>query len=65
MITVKNPADGSYVGEAPEMARGEVMAAIDRTCAAFPVWSRKHTFVVANELEPAAKQFAPLLRKFA
>jgi len=41
MITVNNPADGSYVGEAPEMTREEVKAAIDRTCAAFPVWSRK------------------------
>ncbi|WP_345816576.1 NAD-dependent succinate-semialdehyde dehydrogenase [Paraburkholderia sp. PREW-6R] len=41
MITVNNPADGSYVGEVPEMTRDEVKAAIDRTCNAFPAWSRK------------------------
>ncbi|MBE1162498.1 NAD-dependent succinate-semialdehyde dehydrogenase [Dyella acidiphila] len=40
MIKVYNPADGSLVGEAPEMTFSEVSAAIDRTCAAFPAWSR-------------------------
>lgn len=40
MIKVYNPADGSLVGEAPEMTSAEVSAAIDRTCAAFPAWSR-------------------------
>lgn len=40
MIKVYNPANGSVVGEAPEMSRDEVKAAIDRTCEAFPAWSR-------------------------
>ncbi|WP_394834507.1 NAD-dependent succinate-semialdehyde dehydrogenase [Pendulispora rubella] len=40
MIKVYNPADGSVVGEAPEMTLDEVKAAIDRTCQAFPGWSR-------------------------
>ncbi|WP_010163421.1 NAD-dependent succinate-semialdehyde dehydrogenase [Sphingomonas sp. PAMC 26617] len=41
MITVYNPADGSIVGEAPEMSKAEVAQAIDRTCIAFPAWSRR------------------------
>lgn len=41
MIQVFNPADGSVVGEAPEMSLDEVRQAVERTCAAFPVWSRK------------------------
>lgn len=41
MIKVTNPADGSIVGEAPFMHSDEVAAAIDRTCAAFPMWSAK------------------------
>ena len=41
MIKVFNPADGSLVGEAPMMSTQEVGQAIDRTCAAFPAWSRK------------------------
>lgn len=41
MITVYNPADGSVVGEAPEMSKAQVAQAIDRTCAAFPAWSRR------------------------
>jgi succinate-semialdehyde dehydrogenase/glutarate-semialdehyde dehydrogenase len=40
LIKVYNPANGSVVGEAPEMSRDEVKAAIDRTCEAFPAWSR-------------------------
>ncbi|MBP0597142.1 NAD-dependent succinate-semialdehyde dehydrogenase [Herbaspirillum sp. LeCh32-8] len=39
-ITVFNPADGSVAGEAPFMSTAEVQAAIDRTCSAFPRWSR-------------------------
>lgn len=39
MIKVYNPADGSVVGEAPEMTTAEVLAAIDRTCDAFPAWA--------------------------
>ena len=41
MIDVYNPVDGSVAGEAPSMTVDEVRAAIDRTCAAFPDWSRK------------------------
>ncbi len=41
MIKVLNPADGSVVGEAPEMTLDEVRAAVDRTCNTFPTWSRK------------------------
>lgn len=41
MIKVINPADGTCVGEAPDMNAAEVRAAIDRTCDAFPAWSRK------------------------
>lgn len=41
MINVVNPADGSIVGQAPNMDAVEVRAAIDRTCDAFPAWSRK------------------------
>lgn len=41
MINVLNPADGSVVGEVPEWSPAEVTAAIDRTCKAFPWWSRK------------------------
>ncbi len=41
MITVYNPANGSVVGEAPEMSVSDVKAAIDRTCAAFPAWSQR------------------------
>jgi succinate-semialdehyde dehydrogenase/glutarate-semialdehyde dehydrogenase len=40
-IQVCNPADGTLVGEVPMMNEREVMAAIDRTCAAFPEWSRR------------------------
>ncbi|CAM4100517.1 NAD-dependent succinate-semialdehyde dehydrogenase [Bordetella tumulicola] len=41
MINVINPADGSVVGQAPEMDAAQVKTAIDRTCSAFPAWSRK------------------------
>lgn len=41
MIKVTNPADGSLVGDAPFMHADEVKAAIDRTCAAFPLWAGK------------------------
>ena len=41
MITVYNPASGTVVGQAPELSLDEVKAAIDRTCAAFPTWSRR------------------------
>ena len=41
MIKVYNPADGSLVGEVPDMGIDEVRAAIDRTCEAFKPWSRR------------------------
>lgn len=41
MINVLNPADGTIVGRAPEMDAMQVKAAMDRTCGAFPAWSRK------------------------
>jgi succinate-semialdehyde dehydrogenase/glutarate-semialdehyde dehydrogenase len=41
MIKVTNPADGSIVGEAPDLSTAEVKAALDRTCEAFPSWSRR------------------------
>ncbi|MBP2302656.1 NAD-dependent succinate-semialdehyde dehydrogenase [Azospirillum picis] len=41
MIKVYNPADGSLVGEAPDMGIDEVRAAIERTCQAFGPWSRR------------------------
>ncbi|WP_102225720.1 NAD-dependent succinate-semialdehyde dehydrogenase [Acidimangrovimonas sediminis] len=53
MIKVFNPADGTLVGEAPEMTPQEVKAAVDRTCEAFPTWSRR-----------LAKERGDLLRKW-
>jgi len=41
MIEVINPADGSRVGVVPHMDAAQVKAAIDRTCDAFPAWSRR------------------------
>jgi succinate-semialdehyde dehydrogenase / glutarate-semialdehyde dehydrogenase len=58
MITVNNPADGSYVGEVPEMTFAEVKAAIDRTCNAFPVWSRK----LAKERSELLRRWFELVR---
>jgi succinate-semialdehyde dehydrogenase / glutarate-semialdehyde dehydrogenase len=53
MIAVKNPADGSVVGHVKHYTQQEVRDAIDRTCAAFPQWSRT-----------LAKQRSDLLRKW-
>jgi succinate-semialdehyde dehydrogenase/glutarate-semialdehyde dehydrogenase len=41
MIQVINPADGSEVGTVPHHTEREVHEAIERTCAAFPAWSKK------------------------
>jgi succinate-semialdehyde dehydrogenase / glutarate-semialdehyde dehydrogenase len=41
MINIYNPADGSVVGQAPYVTFAEVKAAVDRTCNAFPAWSRR------------------------
>ncbi|BCQ28809.1 NAD-dependent succinate-semialdehyde dehydrogenase (plasmid) [Caballeronia sp. NK8] len=40
MIDVLNPADGTVVGQVEHHSEAQVRAAIDRTCAAFPAWSR-------------------------
>jgi succinate-semialdehyde dehydrogenase / glutarate-semialdehyde dehydrogenase len=53
MIEVKNPADGSVVGHVKHHTEQEVRDAIDRTCAAFPQWSRT-----------LAKHRSDLLRKW-
>ena len=41
MMNVMNPADGSIAGQVPFMDAAGVKAAIDRTCNAFPAWSRR------------------------
>lgn len=58
MIQVFNPADGSRVGEAPELGGAEVQAAIDRTCAAFPAWSRR----LARERGDLLRRWFELMR---
>jgi succinate-semialdehyde dehydrogenase / glutarate-semialdehyde dehydrogenase len=40
MIDVLNPADGTLVGQVEHHSEAQVRAAIDRTCTAFPLWSR-------------------------
>ena len=55
---VHNPADGSLVGQAPELTGAEVQAAIDRTCAAFPAWSRK----LARERGDLLRRWFELMR---
>jgi succinate-semialdehyde dehydrogenase/glutarate-semialdehyde dehydrogenase len=59
MIQVFNPADGSVVGEAPMMTAAEVRQAIDRTCAAFPAWSRK----LARERGDLLRRWFELVRE--
>lgn len=58
MIKVFNPADGSVVGEAPEMTLAEVKAAVDRTCEAFATWSRK----LARERSALLRRWFELIR---
>lgn len=58
MIQVLNPADGSVVGVAPDLSTAEVQAAIDRTCAAFPAWSRK----LARERGDLLRRWFELIR---
>ncbi len=53
MIQVTNPADGSIVGQIPYLDSSEVASAINRTCDAFPVWSRR-----------TAKERGDLLRRW-
>lgn len=59
MIKVLNPADGSLVGEAPDMTPDEVKAAVDRTCNAFPAWSRK----LARERGELLRRWFELVRE--
>ncbi|MCA7085984.1 NAD-dependent succinate-semialdehyde dehydrogenase [Cupriavidus sp. DB3] len=58
MIDVLNPADGSRVGAAPHMNGAAVKAAIDRTCGAFPAWSRK----LARERSELLRRWFELVR---
>lgn len=58
MIDVLNPADGSRVGAAPHMNGAAVKAAIDRTCSAFPAWSRK----LAKERSELLRRWFELVR---
>lgn len=58
MIKVLNPADGAVVGEAPELGAADVQAAIDRTCNAFPLWSRK----LAKERGDLLRRWFELIR---
>lgn len=58
MIKVFNPADGAVVGEAPELGAADVQAAIDRTCNAFPLWSRK----LAKERGDLLRRWFELIR---
>ncbi|NYI01627.1 NAD-dependent succinate-semialdehyde dehydrogenase [Cupriavidus plantarum] len=57
-IKVTNPADGSLAGEAPDMTLAEVKAAVDRTCNAFPMWSRK----LARERGELLRRWFELIR---
>jgi succinate-semialdehyde dehydrogenase/glutarate-semialdehyde dehydrogenase len=59
MIQVFNPADGSIVGDAPMMTAAEVKQAIDRTCDAFPAWSRK----LASERSGLLRRWFELVRE--
>lgn len=59
MIKVFNPADGSVVGEVPMMTKAEVAQAIDRTCAAFPAWSR----TLAKERGDMLRRWFELVRE--
>jgi succinate-semialdehyde dehydrogenase/glutarate-semialdehyde dehydrogenase len=59
MIQVFNPADGSVVGNAPMMSTAEVRQAVDRTCAAFPAWSRK----LAKERGDLLRRWFELVRE--
>lgn len=59
MIQVFNPADGSIVGAAPMMSGVEVKRAIDRTCAAFPAWSR----MLARERGELLRRWFELVRE--
>jgi succinate-semialdehyde dehydrogenase/glutarate-semialdehyde dehydrogenase len=58
MIKVINPADGSVVGEAPEFTNAEVKAAVDRTCEAFPAWSKR----LAKERGDLLRRWFELIR---
>jgi succinate-semialdehyde dehydrogenase/glutarate-semialdehyde dehydrogenase len=57
-ITVINPADASVAGHAPHLSAAEVGAAIDRTCAAFPRWSR----MLARERGELLRRWFELVR---
>jgi len=58
MITVINPADGTVVGQAPAFSSADVTAAINRTCDAFPSWSRR----LAKERGDLLRRWFELMR---
>jgi len=58
-IRVCNPADGTLVGEVPMMDAHDVAAAIDRSCAAFPAWSRR----LARERGDLLRRWFELVRE--
>lgn len=53
-VGIRNPANGSIVGEVPVMGANETRRAIEAAAAALPAWSRK-----------TAKERAIILRRFA
>jgi len=53
-VVIRNPANGSVVGEVPLMGAVETRSAIEAAAAALPSWSRK-----------TAKERAAVLRRFA
>ena len=59
MIQVVNPADGSIVGEVPYMSHADVRSAVERTCRAFPEWSRK----LARERSELLRRWFELVRQ--
>lgn len=58
MIDVLNPADGTIVGQVEQHSEAQVRAAIDRTCAAFPAWSR----TLARERSEVLRKWFDLVR---
>ncbi len=53
-VAIRNPANGTIVGEVPVMGAAETRTAIEAAAAALPSWSRK-----------TAKERAAILRRFA
>jgi succinate-semialdehyde dehydrogenase/glutarate-semialdehyde dehydrogenase len=58
MIKVLNPADGTVIDEVKHFSKEEVVQAIDRTCEAFPAWSR----TLAKERSDILRKWFELVR---